>query len=324
MGGAARTFAAVLHVVVLVPGIQGLASPSAQATKSRLIDAFRAKADSVLVGPVTGGDLRRSVTSIGGLQDVVYTEGVGADMKVYRSNGDYVDLIPSPSGFSLSVSDVVESVTQSLNPTQLGRELFRSPYVSFLYERGWRQQFQANGFPGIDKEFEEVLEFFAPAEGGTVLDMSCGSGLMTRRLVSSGRYGRVLAADFSESMLRETARRFREAKLPLPTLVRCDVAKLPMRSESISAVHAGAALHCWPQMEQGVEELCRVLEPSGVMFATTFLTNALIGGQQGSQARGFRLFGVQELETIFKEAGFQEVAVRKEGRACAVVRASKA
>jgi hypothetical protein len=31
-------------------------------------------------------------------------------------------------------------------------ELFRSPLVSFLYERGWRQNFNRSGFPGRDEE----------------------------------------------------------------------------------------------------------------------------------------------------------------------------
>ncbi|MCI16057.1 S-adenosylmethionine-dependent methyltransferase, partial [Trifolium medium] len=31
-------------------------------------------------------------------------------------------------------------------------ELFRSPLVSFLYERGWRQNFRQSGFPGLDEE----------------------------------------------------------------------------------------------------------------------------------------------------------------------------
>jgi hypothetical protein len=29
---------------------------------------------------------------------------------------------------------------------------FRSPLVSFLYERGWRQNFNQSGFPGPDEE----------------------------------------------------------------------------------------------------------------------------------------------------------------------------
>jgi hypothetical protein len=41
-------------------------------------------------------------------------------------------------------------------------ELFRSPLVSFVYERGWRQNFSIYGFPGPDEEvfFFTTLLFF--------------------------------------------------------------------------------------------------------------------------------------------------------------------
>lgn len=42
------------------------------------------------------------------------------------------------------------------------------------------------------------------AEGQTVLDVSCGSGLFTRRMAASGLYPLVVAVDYSETMLRQT------------------------------------------------------------------------------------------------------------------------
>jgi ubiquinone/menaquinone biosynthesis C-methylase UbiE len=106
------------------------------------------------------------------------------------------------------------------------------------------------------QEFKEVVSFFAPrqAPGSVVLDLSCGSGLMTRRLVKSGLYSRVLAADLSPSMLGETALRFDREGLARPTLVRADASKLPLRSENVDGVHAGAALHCWTKLEEGLQE----------------------------------------------------------------------
>jgi ubiquinone/menaquinone biosynthesis C-methylase UbiE len=43
-----------------------------------------------------------------------------------------------------------------------------------------------------------------------LVDMSCGSGLFARRFVRSGRFAGVVAADFSESMLKQ-AKQFFEA-----------------------------------------------------------------------------------------------------------------
>ena len=60
------------------------------------------------------------------------------------------------------------------------RDLFTSPSVSFAYERGWRQGFAAAGFPGADKEYEMVRQYFAPVTqstpSSTVVDMSCATG----------------------------------------------------------------------------------------------------------------------------------------------------
>jgi SAM-dependent methyltransferase len=168
---------------------------------------------------------------------------------------------------------------------------------------GWRQNFKNAGFPGIDAEFAEVSEFFAPANGGTVVDMSCGSGLMTRRLVTSGAYERVLALDYSESMLRETARRIAEERVPTDalTLCRADVAALPLRPGSIDAMHAGAAMHCWPRLEEGLKQIKEALKPDGGrFFASTFLQGAYGAAMpaQTGGANSFRFFTLEELEQV--------------------------
>ena len=41
-----------------------------------------------------------------------------------------------------------------------------------------------------------------------LLDLSCGSGLFTRRFVASGSFKGVIGADFSESMLQQTRQLF--------------------------------------------------------------------------------------------------------------------
>ena len=82
---------------------------------------------------------------------------------------------------------------------RIGQNFFQNPILPFVYERGYRQNFERAGFPGIDKEFAEINEFFIGAD--TVVDLSCGSGFMTRRLQQSGKYKRVLAADLSPDML---------------------------------------------------------------------------------------------------------------------------
>ena len=39
----------------------------------------------------------------------------------------------------------------------------------------------------------------------------------------------------------------------------------------MAAVHAGAAIHCWPNPTAALAEISRVLRPGGVFVASTFL-----------------------------------------------------
>ncbi len=47
----------------------------------------------------------------------------------------------------------------------------------------------------------------------------------------------------------------------------------------MAAVHAGAAIHCWPNPQAALAEISRVLRPGGVFVASTFLNFAAPLGQ---------------------------------------------
>jgi len=226
------------------------------------------------------------------------------------------------------------------------RDLFTSPSVSFAYERGWRQGFAAAGFPGADTEAQMAIDYFANpvAMGGgekssVVVDMSCATGLFTRRLVASGKYGRVLGCDYSSSMLTEARRRItaekKKNKFTSSTtfdLIRLDVGQIPMQTDSVDCVHAGAALHCWPDLDAAVSEIYRVLKPGGRHFATTFLstyfknTANLVGGSTDITTQAFQYFETTEvLRDLYIRGGFQEEKILIEvlGTSCVVIRAEK-
>ncbi|XP_065848688.1 uncharacterized methyltransferase At2g41040, chloroplastic-like isoform X2 [Euphorbia lathyris] len=182
--------------------------------------------------------------------------------KTYSSKDNYLDL---------TVTAGMKVYTEA---RPVGTELFRSPVVSFLYERGWRQIFSQGGFPGPDEEFKMAQEYFKPVQGGLLIDVSCGSGLFSRKFAKSGTYSKVIASDFSENMLRQCYDFIKQDNTIPNTnlaLVRADVSRLPFPSGSVDAVHAGAALHCWPSPSNAIAEISRVLRSGGVFVGTTFL-----------------------------------------------------
>ncbi|GAB2260445.1 hypothetical protein Droror1_Dr00011300 [Drosera rotundifolia] len=161
-------------------------------------------------------------------------------------------------------------------PMPLSTEFFRTPFMSFLYERGWRQNFGLGGYPGPEKEFEMAKGYLKPVLGGNIVDASCGSGLFSRLFAKNGLFSLVVALDYSEAMLRQCYE-FVQAEESFPKenliLVRADIARLPFVSGSVDAVHAGAALHCWPSPSIAVAEISRVLRPGGVFVATTTIAD---------------------------------------------------
>ncbi|KAG2699131.1 hypothetical protein I3843_07G177400 [Carya illinoinensis] len=183
--------------------------------------------------------------------------------KSYSGNGTHLDLT------------VASGAKDYGEPMPASTELFRFPLVSFLYERGWRQSFSVwGGFPGPEKEFELMKDFLKPVLGGNIVDASCGSGLFSRLFAKSGLFSLVVALDYSENMLQQCYEFVKqEENFPKGSLslVRADISRLPFVSSSVDAVHAGAALHCWPSPSAAVAEISRVLRPGGVFVATTYI-----------------------------------------------------
>merc|ERR1712232_1346158 len=212
------------------------------------------------------------------------------------------------------------------------RDMFTSPFVSFAYERGWRQQFAAAGFPGIEKEFDLVKDYFGPVttSKSTVIDMSCATGLMTRKLAQSGQYSRVIGCDYSPSMLNEARRRLNAdtafESTPDIELIRCDVAKIPLQTGKIDALHAGAAFHCWPDVDAGLSEIYRVLKENGRFFATTFLASYFSNIPSSGASQVFNVFkDTEQLKDLMVKAGFDtnKLTVEVVGEACVIIRAEK-
>lgn len=290
--------------------------------KEKLLNSFNKESD-IFVDPETLSPLSKIYRLFGFKVD-----------QYYQSN-DYDNKYPILSNYiDFTIPTEVSKPLWSFSVRELvGQNFFQNIFISSIYERGYRQNFETAGFPGIEEEFQEVKSFFLSANSKVVLDISCGSGFMTRKLFQSNNFERVIGADLSPTMLAETKRRLLEEGKNsniLPELVRCDSARLPFKTNSLDAVHAGAALHCWPRLSQALGEVYRCLKPGGVFYASTFFVNAFTSGDFQRQNSGFYLFkDEQELIDLCNKAGFNSsievdaVNVRREGRACAIVKCKK-
>ncbi|VFQ86731.1 unnamed protein product [Cuscuta campestris] len=235
--------------------------------------------------------------------------------KTYYGNDTHIDLTISSGGKAYG-----ETMAAST-------EIFRIPFISFLYERGWRQSFSLwGGFPGPEKEFELMQDYLEPVMGGNIIDASCGSGLFSRLFAKSGRFSLVVALDFSEAMLQQCYEFInQEENFPKENivLVRADISRLPFASSTVDAVHAGAALHCWPSPSSAVAEISRVLRPGGVFVATTYIMDGIYSlnpflkpfRQRFAQVSGSHIFlNEKELEDLCTVCGLVGFKCIRNGR----------
>ena len=152
----------------------------------------------------------------------------------------------------------------------IGPRLMHSRALATVYEKLWRPAFVAvasGGRPDYAAELEQVLTALEPAAGGVVVDLSCGPGFTGRRLAHSDLFTRVYGLDWSVAMLQRAL----AARDPALPLLRADVGHLPFARGSLAGVHAGAALHLWPDPDSAIAEAARVLRPGGVLVASTFV-----------------------------------------------------
>lgn len=143
--------------------------------------------------------------------------------------------------------------------------------------------------------------------GGTVLDVGCGPGTITAemgRVVGSS--GLALGVDVSEAMLRRAV----GLSCRHVGFLRADARDLPLCDGTVDAVTCFAVLQLIPSPFVVLDEIARVLRPSGrvmLMVPTVRFGPFERWGRVLGAPGGVRLFGRDELEEACYDRGFVEV-----------------
>ncbi|MEV6485332.1 class I SAM-dependent methyltransferase [Streptomyces sp. NPDC051576] len=106
----------------------------------------------------------------------------------------------------------------------------------------------------------DAVELLLPQGPCSILDIACGTGMVTRRLLRPERV--VVGVDRSPGMLRLAGQR-------IPgSVVRGDAMRLPFVSDGVDAVVIVWLLHLLPDPASVLAEAVRVLRPGGVLITT--------------------------------------------------------
>jgi SAM-dependent methyltransferase len=117
--------------------------------------------------------------------------------------------------------------------------------------------YQKNG-AFVHKLADGVLEWLAPQPGERILDLGCGDGQLTARLVATGAI--VVGVDASAEMLAAARVRGIDAH-------EGRAESLPFADQTFDAVFSNAALHWVRDQDAMMAEVRRVLKPGGRFVA---------------------------------------------------------
>jgi ubiquinone/menaquinone biosynthesis C-methylase UbiE len=124
------------------------------------------------------------------------------------------------------------------------------------YEQGWRDQ--------LEPAHDLMLDMVALQAGDRVLDVACGTGLVTMRIAAAvGAIGAVVGTDISGRMVDEARRMATRRCLANASFERADAEALPFADQSFDAAVCGFGLMYVPEPIKALVEMRRSLKPGG-------------------------------------------------------------
>jgi trans-aconitate 2-methyltransferase len=149
----------------------------------------------------------------------------------------------------------------------------------------------------------------------TVLELGCGSGRDTERLLAALPHGRVVAVDGSQQMLEQLRARLGDGNGRLQVLHR-DLREPFDMDGPFDAVMTVATLHWLPDHQQVFAQLARIVRPGGRLVIeagghgniTEFLQ--AVGGDHADGSRYWNFADIPDTRKRLRGAGFGQIAVR--------------
>lgn len=115
---------------------------------------------------------------------------------------------------------------------------------------------------------KRLLEGSDIKTGDSVLDISCGTGLVTQPIAKTvGMNGSVMGIDLSEGMIEEARQRADECDFKNITFQHMDAEQLEFENNHFDAAICSLGLMYFPNPEKALDEMNRVVKPGGEVAA---------------------------------------------------------
>ena len=163
---------------------------------------------------------------------------------------------------------------------------------------------------------DAVLASLDGLEPSTVVDLGCGTGQLTRRLIRRFPDVNIVGVDLSEGMLTEAAGRLRQVRGDTQHLVRADALQLPFAASSVELVVCTESFHWYPDQAGALAELARVLNPGGRLLIASIATvtgagDRLLRRATGAGGSTVRALPPHRMRQLLAGSGFEVISQRR-------------
>ena len=163
---------------------------------------------------------------------------------------------------------------------------------------------------------DAVLAQLDGLESSTVVDLGCGTGQLTQRLIRTFPDADIVGVDVSDGMLTEAAGRLRQVGGDAQPLVRADALQLPFAARSVDLVVCTESFHWYPDQASALAELARVLNPGGRLLIASIATvtgagDRLLRGVTGAGGTTIRAIPPNRMRRLLARSGFEVISQRR-------------
>ncbi len=158
---------------------------------------------------------------------------------------------------------------------------------------------------------DAVVAALRPLDPRRVLDVGCGTGLLTARLRGACPAATVVGCDFSDGMLGQA-----HAREPGAPWVRGDALRLPFHDATFDAIVSTEAFHWFPDQPRALAEMRRVLVPGGHALIAIVSTphetvRTLVHAASQTFGQPFDWPTSRQMRALFEAAGLHVAAQRR-------------
>lgn len=147
----------------------------------------------------------------------------------------------------------------------------KSTPMSFVPEQ-LRYEEKRNFRYSLQDYMHDVFRF-SDFAGKRVLEIGCGAGIDSAEFARSG--ATVISADLTQNGVELTFKLLKENGLPA-LVTRCSATNLPFNNDSFDCVYSFGVLHHFPEIDDALTEIHRVLKPGGNVMAMLYNKDSLL------------------------------------------------